>query len=30
LTPTDFNVKPPVLDIPNISNQGSINDTSCF
>jgi hypothetical protein len=30
LTPTDYNVKPPVLDIPNISNQGSINDTSCF
>lgn len=30
LTPTDFNVTPPVLDIPAISNSGSLNDTSCF
>ena len=30
LTPTDFNVTPPVLDIPAISNSGSINDSSCF
>ena len=30
LTPTDFNVTPVVLDIPTISNAGSINDSSCF
>ena len=30
LTPTDFNVTPAVLDIPTISNPGSINDSSCF
>ena len=30
LTPTDFNVTPAILDIPAISNPGSINDSSCF
>ena len=30
LTPTDFNVTPVVLDIPTISNPGSLNDSSCF
>jgi hypothetical protein len=30
LTPTDFNVTPAVLDIPTISNPGTINDSSCF
>lgn len=30
LTPTEFNVTPAVLQIPNISNPGSINDSSCF
>ena len=30
LTPTDFNVIPAILDIPPISNPGSINDSSCF
>ena len=30
LTPTDFNVIPAILDIPAISNPGSINDSSCF
>ena len=30
LTPTDFNVTPVVIDIPTISNAGSINDSSCF
>ncbi len=30
LTPTDFNVTPAVLEIPDISNSGSINDSSCF
>ena len=30
LTPTEFTVTPAVLDIPSISNPGSINDSSCF
>ena len=30
LTPTDFNVTPAVLELPDISNSGSINDSSCF
>ena len=30
LTPTDFAVTPITIDIPTISNAGSINDSSCF
>ena len=30
LTPTEFNITPAVLDIPAISNPGTINDSSCF
>ena len=30
LTPTDFNVTPAVLDIPSITNAGTINDSDCF
>jgi len=30
LTPTEFNVTPAVLEIPAISNPGSLNDSSCF
>ena len=30
LTPTDFNVTPAILDIPTITNAGTINDSDCF
>ena len=30
LTPTDFAVTPATIEIPTISNAGSINDSSCF
>ena len=30
LTPTDFNVTPAILDIPMITNAGTINDSDCF
>ena len=30
LTPTDYNQTPTTLDIPDISNSGSLNDSSCF
>ena len=30
LTPTDFAVIPATIEIPTISNAGSINDSSCF
>jgi len=30
LTPTDFNQTPTVLEIPDITNSGSLSDSSCF
>tara|TARA_B100000073_G_scaffold334745_1_gene327617 strand:+ start:358 stop:2388 length:2031 start_codon:yes stop_codon:yes gene_type:complete len=30
LTPTDFNQTPVVLDIPDLTNTGSLSDSSCF
>ena len=30
LTPTDFNQTPAVIEIPDISNSGSLSDSSCF
>lgn len=30
LTPTDFNQTPVVIEIPDITNSGSISDSSCF
>jgi hypothetical protein len=30
LTPTDFNQTPTLLDIPDLTNLGSLSDSSCF
>ena len=30
LTPTDFNQTPVVLDIPDLTNLGSLSDSTCF